>query len=474
MTDLLTPDLCIIGAGSGGLSLAAGASQMGAETVLIERGRMGGDCLNTGCVPSKSLLAAAHVAETIRKAHLFGVKVAVPEVDFPAVQRHVRDVIAAISPNDSVERFEGLGVRVIQAEGHFAGPREVAAGGFRIRARRFVVASGTRARVPAVPGLESVPYFTNETIFDNTALPEHLLVVGGGPIGIEMAHAHRLLGARVTVLEMSSILPRDDPELVELLRQRLRGDGIDLREGVALARFEKSGERIVAVLKGKTSEERIEGSHLLIAAGRQANIEGLGLEAAAVAYDHKGIRVNARLRTTNRRVYAIGDVAGGPQFTHVANYHAGIAIRNLLFRLPAKADTANVPWVTYTNPELAHVGASEEAARKTCGTIRVLRWPFAENDRAQAERITEGLVKVVTDGKGRILGADILGPRAGELIQPWALAIAQKLRIGAMANVIAPYPTLGETSKRAAGSYYAPALFGERTRRLVRFLARFG
>ena len=475
MANFLTPDLCIIGAGSGGLSVAAGASQMGAETVLIERGEMGGDCLNTGCVPSKSLLAAAHAAEEIRNAHVFGIQADAPRVDFPAVQRHVKQVIAAIAPNDSVARYEGLGVKVIQETAYFVNRREVEAGGTRIRARRFVIAAGSSAAVPPIPGVEAVPYFTNETVFDNTELPEHLLVIGGGPIGIELAHAHSLLGARVTVLEIASILPRDDPELVEILRNRLRQDGLAIREGIRIARLEKNGGKVVAVLKGDAGEERIEGSHLLIAAGRKANVDGLGLEAGGVAFTPKGITVNGRLQsTTNRRVYAIGDIAGGPQFTHVASYHAGIAIRNLLFRLPAKADTANVPWVTYTAPELAHVGLSEREAKNAGCTIRVLRWPFAENDRALAERITEGLVKVVTDKKGRILGADILGPRAGELIQPWVLAISNGLKIGAMANVIAPYPTLGEVSKRAASSYYTPALFGERTQKLVKFLARFG
>lgn len=475
MTNVLTPDLCVIGAGSGGLSVAAGASQMGADTVLIERGKMGGDCLNTGCVPSKSLLAAAHTAEAIRQAHRFGVKAGTPQVDFPAVQQHVHQVIAAIAPNDSVERFEGLGVKVLRAEAYFINPREVQAGETRIRARRFVIAAGSSAAVPPIPGVESVPYFTNETIFGNTELPEHLIVIGGGPIGIEMAHAHRLLGACVTVLEIAGILPRDDPELVEILRNRLRKDGLAIREGIQIARLEKNDGKIIAVLKNDGGEERIEGSHLLIAAGRRANVSGLGLEAGGIAFTPKGITVNQRLRsTTNRRVYAIGDIAGGPQFTHVASYHAGIAIRNLLFRLPAKADTANVPWVTYTDPELAHVGLSEREAQNARRAVRILRWPFAENDRAQAERITEGLVKVVTDKKGRILGADILGPRAGELIQPWVLAIANGLKIGAMAGFIAPYPTLGEANKRAAGSFYTPALFGERTRRLVRFLTRFG
>ena len=257
MATLLTPDICIIGAGSGGLSVAAGASQMGAETVLVERGKMGGDCLNTGCVPSKALLGAAHAAAAVRRAPLFGVQAGTPNVNFPTVQQHVQDVIAAIAPNDSVERFEGLGVRVLQEDAHFTGPREVLAGETRIRARRFVIATGSRAAVPPIPGIKDVPYFTNETIFNNSELPEHLVVIGGGPIGIEMAQAHRLLGARVTVLEIASILPRDDPELVDLLRTFLRKDGLDIREGVNIARLEKKDGKPCVILKKKGRRRRM-------------------------------------------------------------------------------------------------------------------------------------------------------------------------------------------------------------------------
>ena len=471
MTRSMAPDLCVIGAGSGGLAVAAGAAQMGAEVVLVERAAMGGDCLNFGCVPSKSLLAAARIADLWRHGTALGIAYARPHIDFAAVADSVQRVIAEIAPNDSVERFEGFGVRVLRAEARFTSPRTVRAGDVEIRPRRFVIATGSQPAIPPIRGLDEVRYLTNESIFANRQLPEHLIVIGGGPIGIEMAQAHRRLGARVTVLDVGPLLPRDDPELSAVLAERLWSEGIVGRPGVEIAEVERAGQVIRVRLE---SDEQISGSHLLIAAGRRPTVEALDLAAAGIASTAKGITVDARLRTTNRCVFAIGDVAGGPQFTHVALYHAGIVIRNALFRIPAKVDYRALPWVTYTDPELAQVGLTEAEARAIERASRVLRWRFVENDRAQTERETEGMVKVVTRANGRILGTSILGAGAGDLILPWALAISQKLKIGALANLIVPYPTRGEASKRAAGSYYTPTLFSARTRRLVRLLARLG
>ncbi|RKQ68773.1 dihydrolipoyl dehydrogenase family protein [Oceanibaculum indicum] len=473
MSQRIETDICVIGAGSAGLSVAAGASQMGARTVLVERAKMGGDCLNYGCVPSKALLAAGRRARIANHSAEFGID-GHATVDFARVQAHVAGVIAAIAPHDSVERFQGLGVTVIQADARFTGPGELVAGDTVIRAKRFVIATGSHAAIPPVPGLESVSYLTNETIFGMPEKPTHLLILGGGPIGLEMAQAHRNLGCEVTVIEMASIAGKDDPELVELLRKRLCADGIRLLERTkALGVAAKQGGVSVMVEKDGIAEE-VSGSHLLVATGRAPSVEGLGLEAAGVRYGKKGIEVDARLRTSNRHIFAIGDVAGPYQFTHMAGYHAGIVIRNALFRLPAKVDYSAVPWVTYTDPELAQVGLNEEAARQQHGDIRILRWGFHENDRAQAERETEGYAKIVTLPNGRILGATILGPQAGELIALWALAVSKKMKIGAIASLILPYPTLGEVGKRAAGSFYTPKLFGERTRKIVRFLLKFG
>lgn len=476
MTERIAADLCVIGAGAGGLSVAAGASQLGAGTVLIERGRMGGDCLNYGCVPSKALLAAARHAALAREAAAFGVALGEPAIDFAAVMRHVRGVIAALAPQDSVARYTGLGVRVVRAAARFAGRGEVIAGEVAVTARRIVIATGSSPVIPEIPGLAAVPFLTNETIFDNERLPEHLLVIGGGPVGLELAQAHRLLGSRVTVIEAGSALGRDDAELAALLVARLRAGGVAILEGTRVLRVAPDGDGVAVVCADAAGERRIAGSHLLLAVGRRADLAGLDLDRAGIATDAGGALVlDDRLRTTNRRVLAVGDAAGGPQFTHVAGYHAGIVLRNALFRLPAKVDYRALPWVTFTAPELAQVGLTEAQARARDGdALSILRWPFFENDRAQAERATAGLVKVVARRNGRILGATILGASAGELIQPWCLAIAARMKLKAIAEMIAPYPTLGEASKRAAGSFYAPLLFGPRTRFLVRLLARFG
>jgi len=468
----LDVDICVIGAGSGGLSVAAGASQMGAAVALVEKGDMGGDCLNTGCVPSKAMLAAGHVAQTVRDASAFGVNAELTSVDHAGVHGHVHEVIAAIAPNDSQERFESLGVRVIRAAGRFADANTLQAGDATIRAKYFVVATGSSAFVPPIEGLDGIDYFTNENIFDNKAAIDHLIVIGGGPIGMELAQAHRRLGAKVTVMELLRLLPKDDPDLTKIVIDKVRAEGVSFHEGGRGLKLKKTAAGIIATCTTANGPQKVTGSHVLIATGRKANVDGLNLEAAGVRYSARGIEVDARLRSSNRRIHAIGDVAGPYQFTHMAAYQAGIVIRNILFKLPARVDYSAVPWVTYTDPELAHVGMSAADAKAKGVDIRVLTWPFSENDRAQAERRTEGFIKVITTPKGRILGASIVGLHAGELIQPWVLAISRKLKISAMAGMIAPYPTLAEISKRVAGSFYTEKLFSERTQKLVRFLLR--
>ncbi|MEE8140803.1 MAG: FAD-dependent oxidoreductase [Alphaproteobacteria bacterium] len=474
MAKQIDADLCIVGGGSGGLSVAAGAAQMGANCVLVEKGKMGGDCLNTGCVPSKSLLAAGHAANAVGEAGRFGVKASPPGVDFAAVNAHVHDVIAGIAPHDSVERFEELGVTVLQEAGRFTGPRELRAGDTLVRARRFVIATGSSPLVPPIPGIDRVSYLTNETVFDLKEAPARLIVIGGGPVGLEMAQAHRQLGCEVAVVEALDILNMDDPELVDVVRRRLVGEGIVLHEGAKVTGVAPEGAAIRVTLERQGATTQIEGSHLLVAVGRAANVEGIGLAEAGVAHTPRGIEVDARLRTTNKKIFAIGDVAGGYKFTHVAGYHAGIVIRNALFRLPAKADHSAVPWVTFTAPELAHVGLSAAAAEAAGMTPTIVRAPFAEIDRARTERTEEGLVKAVVGARGRVLGASIVGAHAGELILPWVLAVQGKLRVKDLASVIAPYPTLSEATKRAAGGYFTPSLFSRRTRAMVRALAWLG
>ncbi len=474
MAQHVKADICVIGGGSGGLAVAAGAAMLGRKTVLIEKGKMGGDCLNYGCVPSKALLSAAKHAKNMSTGEPFGVAPQPADVDFQAVHDHVHGVIEEIAPIDSVERFEGLGVHVIQAPAKFKNKSQVEAGDYIVSARRFVVSTGSTPAIPPIPGLGDVPYFTNEVIFDNTVRPDHLVIIGGGPIGMEMAQAHRRLGSRVTVVEGNRAFAKDDPEMSAIVLDEMRKEGIDILEGLPVTGVEKDGDGVAVLVGEAGAQQRITGSHLLVAAGRAPTVDGLSLEAAGVKYTKRGIEVDARLRTSNKRIFAIGDVAGGLQFTHVAGYHSGIVIRNALFRVPAKADHSAVPWVTYTDPELAHVGQSEEQAIAGGEKIRVLRWPLAENDRAQAERKTVGMIKVVTATNGKILGATIVAPNAGDLLQPWILAVSQKMKISAFANMIAPYPTMGEISKRAAGSYYTPTLFSPRVRRLVAFLSWFG
>ena len=463
-------DICVIGAGSGGLSVAAGAVQMGARVVLIEAGEMGGDCLNTGCVPSKALIAAANAAEVQRRGFR-GVAAAEPQVDFGAVKDHVAAVIAQIAPVDSQERFEGLGCTVIRAFARFTGPREVQAGDILIRARRFVIATGSRPLVPAIQGIDTVPYLTNETIFGLRDQPRHLIIIGGGPIGIEMAQAHRRLGCEVTVVEAAKLLGREDPELAAIVVETLRAEGIAFVEGQPVVRLaEAAGAVEITLGDGR----QIAGSHLLMAVGRKVALEGMNLEAAGVSYTAKGVTVDARLRSTNRRVYAVGDAAGGPQFTHVAGWHAGIVVRQAVLGLPAKADPRALPRVTYTDPELAQVGMTEDEARAAHGAaLTVVRADFAHNDRAQTEHTAKGMAKVMVVS-GRPVGASIVGPHAGELIGLWALALSARLKMSAIAGMIAPYPTLGEVSKRAASAYFSPKLFSSPTlKRLVRFLQRW-
>ena len=471
---IIKADICVIGAGSGGLSVAAAAANFGQRVVLIEKHKMGGDCLNYGCVPSKALLAAAKRANAMRTASKFGIASVVPIIDARAVHDHVQDVIATIAPNDSVERFTGLGVQVITAAGRFIDADTVEAGGNRITARRFVIATGSSAVVPPIPGLADVPYFTNETIFTNAMPMEHLIVIGAGPIGLEMAQAHYRLGARVTVLDGAKALTKDDPELTAIALKHLRDEGIVIFEETKVERISQVNGRINVAINSGSGAQTVEGSHILVATGRRSNTADLGLEAAGIKFDKKGIVVDAGLITSNRRVFAIGDVAGGLQFTHVANDHAGIVIKRALFRLPAKTTGRAVPWVTFTDPELAHVGLSEADARQVKLAINVLRWPYHENDRAQAERETSGHIKVITDKKGRILGASIVGAQAGELIQMWSLALSQKLKIRAMTDWISPYPTLSEINKRVAFRYYATAAGKPLVRKVIALLAKLG
>ncbi|WP_208354284.1 dihydrolipoyl dehydrogenase family protein [Pseudaestuariivita rosea] len=468
MTRIKT-DICIIGAGSGGLSVAAGASQMGADVVLLEGHKMGGDCLNFGCVPSKALIAAAKQAHAMETGQPYGVTPVQPTVDYAAAKDHVHKVIETIAPVDSQERFEGFGVNVIREYGSFISPTEVQAGDTVIEARRFVIATGSGPFVPPIPGVEDVTYYTNENIFDLRERPDHLLIIGGGPIGMEMAQAHIRLGSKVTVIEGAQAMGKDDPELAAIVLEKLKAEGIEIIEGAQAEKINQSGDQITV----ETPKGSFTGSHLLMAVGRKVNIDKLNLEAAGVDYDRRGVKVGDDLRSSNKKIYAIGDAAGGLQFTHVAGYHAGVIIRSILFGLPSKAKTSHIPWATYTDPELAQVGLTEaEARKKHGGKLEVARFEYEHNDRAIAEGKTTGLIKVMVV-KGRPVGASIAGAMAGEMIGMWAMAIANNLKMSAIANTVLPYPTIAEINKRAAGAYFSPKLFDSAlVKRVVGFVQR--
>ena len=464
-------DLLVIGAGSGGLSVAAGASQMGADVVLLEGHKMGGDCLNYGCVPSKALLASAKAAYGAAHSAAFGVADQVPQADYAAAKDHVQDVIDTIAPVDSQERFEGFGVRVIRAFGRFISPREVEAGDHVISARRVVIATGSSPLVPPIPGLDQVPFETNETLFDLRERPDHLLIIGGGPIGLEMAQAHVRLGSKVTVIEGDTALAKDDPEAATLVLDHLRAEGVEIAEQALASEIRGAAGAIEVEAKdGRT----FKGTHLLVAVGRKTNTERLNLDVAGIETTRSGIKVDDSLRTTNRRVYAIGDVAGGLQFTHVAGYHAGVIIRSVLFGLPSKAKTAHIPWATYTDPELAQVGLTEAEARKKHGSkLEIARFDFSHNDRALAERKAKGFIKAMVV-KGRPVGVTIVGHQAGELINLWSLVLANNMKMSQVAAMVSPYPTIGEVNKRVAGAYFSPRLFDNpKVERVVRFVQRW-
>lgn len=459
MTDqTIDADICIIGAGSGGLSVASGATQLGLKTVLIEKGEMGGDCLNTGCVPSKALLSAS-------KWH--------PTPTYSDAMKHVHEVIASIAPHDSQERFEGLGVHVIREHGAFIDAHSIRAGHNIIRFKKAVIATGSRASIPPIEGLDKDRVLTNETIFDLKEKPDHLIIIGGGPIGVEMAQAHHHLGSKVTIIEAQKLLQRDDPHNVAILMDQLIASGIHIFENTTIKHVSHNKNDIALTCSVEGHETIIHGTHILVAAGRSPNAGGLDLDKAGITYDAKGIQTDKRLRTNKKHIFAIGDVAGGPQFTHIAGYHAGIVIRNVCFKMPAKVDYKALPWATYTTPELAQVGMTEAQARTQHGdAIQVIEHPLTKNDRATAEGSTTGQLRVIATKKGHVLGASMVGDNAGDLIQIWGLMIGQKLKLSALAGMIAPYLTRGEINKHAAGTFYTHKLFSDKTRWVVRMLGK--
>ena len=472
---LLTPDICVIGAGAGGMAVAAAAATLRVPVVLIEQSKMGGEHLNYGCIPSKALLAAARRFADLKELSRFGIGIENPQLDFAAVRAHVHDVGRAVSPNSSAERFAGLGVQVIGGSAQFIDKEAVAVGDdIVIKARRTVIATGSSPATPLMPGLDAVEFLTSETIFDLAQRPEHLIVIGAGTVGLELAQAFRRFGAAVSVIEARSPLGGEDPECVDVVLASLARDGVMIHSGATVKGVAKTDAGVAVTFEAVTGVQTLTGSHLLIAAGRRPNIEALNLKAAGIKFDANGIVVNRYLRTSNKAVYAIGDVAGGPRLTHAATYHAGLVVRNALFRTTDKADDTIIPRVTFTDPELAHVGLAEAEAGKKHRKIHILRWSYHDNDRAQTERDPQGHIKVTVDRNGVILGATIAGAQAGEMISLWTLAIAQKLNIRNVAELVTPYPTLSEISKRAAINFYTPSITSSFLQRMVKWLRWWG
>jgi pyruvate/2-oxoglutarate dehydrogenase complex dihydrolipoamide dehydrogenase (E3) component len=478
MTETLTPDICIIGGGAGGFAVAAGAAAFGVAVVLIEKGEMGGDDLNYGSVPAQVLRNAGFAAHVLTSARDLGLTPMQPDVDMAALQQRIRATIAGLAPGVSEARLTAMNVRVVRAAARFVSSRAVEAGDVRIEARRFVVATGSSPTVPKIAGLEYIRALTNETVFDLRELPQRLVIAGASRHGLELAQAFRRLGSEVIVLEAQTALPGMDPEFVDHLLGALAREGVDIRQNVTIERVEPDGKGIRAIVASGAQTDSIAGSHLLITAGRSANVHNLGLEQAGIAYGSDGIKVRANLRTSNRRVYAIGDVARNSVLTdgsaQAAQYQAGLVLRSILFRQSAAVVPGLVPQALYTDPEIAIVGQQDDG--KLGNKTMVYRWPFAETEKAHAAAPgpANGHIKVIVASNGRVLGAGIIGPQASELIAPWQLAIAKKLKISDMAELIVPHPSFSEVSRRASLLYYSVKLHSSLLQSVIGLLRKLG
>ncbi|HVW00251.1 MAG TPA: mercuric reductase [Planctomycetaceae bacterium] len=451
-------NLVVIGAGTAGLVSAAGAAGLGAKVALIERGLMGGDCLNTGCVPSKALLRSAHVAASVRDADRFGVRVpAGTQVDFPAVMERLRRMRTAIAPNDSAARFASLGVDVYFGEATFVSPDAIEVGGTRLDFRAAVIATGARPAIPQIPGMYEAVCLTSENVFSLTELPARLAVIGGGPIGCELAQAFARCGSQVTLFQAGPrLLPRDEPDAARLIATALEHDGVRLLLSSRIERIESTASgRAIHYAFDSTGSTHVEADAILVAAGRTANIEGLNLQAAAVLSDPRhGVIVDEHLRTTNRRIFAAGDVCSAMKFTHAADFQARIVIQNALFRGRARASSLIIPWCTYTDPEVAHIGLTEAEAKQRGVAIRTFTQPLHEVDRARLEGAEEGFVRIhVRAGSDRIVGATIVAPHAGDLIGEVSLAMTARIGLKKLAQAIHPYPTLADALRRTGDAY---------------------
>ncbi|TVQ97814.1 MAG: FAD-dependent oxidoreductase [Desulfovibrionales bacterium] len=475
-------DIAVIGAGAAGLTVTAGAAQAGAKTLLVEKEPvLGGDCLHYGCVPSKTLIKSAHVYHQMQQAARYGLPdIAVPAVDFRQVRERIRRVIATIQPHDSPERFCKLGAEVVFGRVAFVDDHqariETAAGEARnVSAKTWVVATGSSAAVPRLEGLDSTPYLTNREIFDLEALPTSLVIIGGGPIAVEMAQAFARLGSKVDVIQRSpQILSREDPDMAALVQGVMEHEGVTFHLGTELLRVQDLGQEREVVFRTSAGEETsVRGAGLLVALGRSVGVDGLGLENAGVAFDRKGIQVDARLRTSQKHIYACGDVTGAYQFTHAAGYEGGVVVTNAVFHLPRKADYTWMPACTYTDPEFASLGLNEKQAQKQGVEYTVWTEEFAENDRSLAEEEREGRIKLLLDKKNKPLGVQIAGPRAGELLAEWVAVLGGKVKLSTMIGAVHAYPTLAEINKKVAGKHLSEKIFSDGVKKTLKFFFGF-
>lgn len=471
----LQSDVCVLGGGAGGLAFATLAAQLGAKVVLAERAQLGGENLNRGTVPAAALIAAARAAQGVRQTRGFGIAPLTPAINFRLLSEHIQATVAAVAPNESAERLAGFGVQTVRGFARFEAPDRVSVGDQTVVARNFVVATGSSPAIPAIEGLRFVPHLTNETLFGNVTRFDHLIVLGANALALEIGQAFQRLGSRVSVITDGVFLPEFDPEISQPLLAKMRDEGMVLAEGVVCEKVERdvNGVRLHVSKDGRT--DSLEGTHLLIMGGRTPNTEGLQLDRAGVLLDGAAIRVSRQLRTSNRQVYAIGDVTGGPPYATLARHHADVLVRRLVLGGSDVTRPEALPLVVVTDPELAHVGLIEREARKRHGNaIRVLRWPFSQNDRAVAERRTEGFVKIVASRAGTVLGATIIGVNAGELIQTWALAVSAGLNVQEVARSVAPYPSFAETSLKAAQGYTMDRRRTSRVGKALRMLPKMG
>ncbi len=470
-------DIGIIGGGAAGLTVASGAAQLGAKTLLIEKEKvLGGDCLHYGCVPSKTLIKTAHVYHLMKNGPKFGLpEIVLPPVDFSAVSNRIQSVIGVIQKHDSVERFCKLGVQVEFGNPEFRDEHAIDLDGRSISARTWVIATGSSAAAPPVTGLDQTPYLTNRDIFRLKKLPGSMIILGAGPIAIEMAQAFCRLGTKVTVIQRSGqILSKEDQNLADIVQQVLAAEGVNFEMNTAIVRVKDLGsEREVVVKKHSGETLSFKTETILVAMGRAPNVAGLGLKKIDVPFDRKGIKVNRYLKTSHKHIYAAGDVIGGYQFTHVAGYEGGVVLSNAIFHIPKKANYTHVPWCTYTHPELAGIGINEKSARAAGIDYSVWSEKFNDNDRGLSEGESVGQIKLLLDSKEKPLGIQILGPHAGELLSEWVAIMNGNVGLSKIASAIHPYPTLSEINKKVVGSVFSQKIFSDRVRKGLKFFFNF-